>query len=250
MRAGTRKSRAPSGVERVRNGVSISRKSRSSRISANRRDDPVTELERLAHRRAAKVERAVAQPQVLLDRRRPRRSGTAASRRRRGLDQCGDRRARSRRSASFGLTFAGSRRTTVPNALTTSSERSACAAACASGALSGCRTSWTMPERSRRSMKISPPWSRRRCTQPATRAGVPVARRGQLAAPGVAVARSHRGGCFMPAALPRRIAGITAATVDSCCSPDCHLLQAGALRVVHDRNVSRPEPICVLELRP
>ena len=33
----------------------------------------------------------------------------------------------------------------------------------------GWTTSCTIPERSRRSMKISPPWSRRRCTQPATR---------------------------------------------------------------------------------
>ena len=39
--------------------------------------------------------------------------------------------------------------------------------------VSGWKTSCTMPERSRRSMKIRPPWSRRRCTQPATRAALP-----------------------------------------------------------------------------
>ena len=40
--------------------------------------------------------------------------------------------------------------------------------ACASGARSGLITSWQMPARSRRSMKTSPPWSRRVSTQPAS----------------------------------------------------------------------------------
>ena len=67
MRAGTRKSRAPSGVERVRNGVSISRKSRSSSTLRIVWIDAVAQLQRLAHRRAAQVERAMAQAEVLVD---------------------------------------------------------------------------------------------------------------------------------------------------------------------------------------
>ena len=34
------------------------------------------------------------------------------------------------------------------------------------GAFSGLATTWTRPCRSRKSMKVTPPWSRRRCTQP------------------------------------------------------------------------------------
>ena len=59
--------------------------------------------------------------------------------------------------ARFGLTLPSSRATTVPRAVTTCSERSVSASAWASAADSGWKTSWTMPERSRRSMKISPP---------------------------------------------------------------------------------------------
>ena len=51
--------------------------------------------------------------------------------------------------------------------LTTNSLRRLSATANSSGA-SGSQTTWTNPSRSRRSMKITPPWSRRRCTQPAT----------------------------------------------------------------------------------
>src|SRR4051812_25710640 len=71
--------------------------------------------------------------------------------------------------ARLGLTLPGSRLTTSPAADSTCSGRSRWASAWAPGAVSGWKTSCTTPERSRRSMKIKPPWSRRRCTQPATR---------------------------------------------------------------------------------
>ena len=48
----------------------------------------------------------------------------------------------------------------------THSPRMVDAIAVASGCASGSNTSWVMPSRSRRSMKIRPPWSRRFCTQP------------------------------------------------------------------------------------
>ena len=75
--------------------------------------------------------------------------------------------------AIFGLTVPSSRRTTSPSTLITCSERSVPASACASAAVSGWKTSWRTPLRSRRSMKISPPRSRRRATQPATRTRSP-----------------------------------------------------------------------------
>ena len=66
-RRGTRKSRAPSGVERVRIGVSISRKSRSSSTSRIalmiRWRSAITSCIALA----AQVERAVLEPQHLVD---------------------------------------------------------------------------------------------------------------------------------------------------------------------------------------
>ncbi len=74
---------------------------------------------------------------------------------------------------SFGLTVSGSRFTTAPAALRTSSARSLWPSSNAPPASSGLKTSWTSPVRSRRSMKIRPPWSRRRCTQPATLASDP-----------------------------------------------------------------------------
>src|SRR5664280_3737743 len=69
----------------------------------------------------------------------------------------------------LGLTVSGERATTTPRAAITYSGRTCSAAACASGASDGSNTSWTRPLRSRRSTKISPPWSRRRATQPARR---------------------------------------------------------------------------------
>ena len=76
--------------------------------------------------------------------------------------------------ASAGLTVAAVRATTSPETLTTSSGLSEPAAVWTSPA-SGWKTSCSRPERSRRSMKTTPPWSRRRCTHPATRTVSPTA---------------------------------------------------------------------------
>jgi hypothetical protein len=70
--------------------------------------------------------------------------------------------------ARLGLTASGARAATSPLVRTTNSERIACAACAASGERSGLTTSCTTPVWSRRSTKISPPWSRLRATQPAT----------------------------------------------------------------------------------
>ena len=56
---------------------------------------------------------------------------------------------------------------TRPVMLNTYSLRDWSAKAKASG-VSGSNTTCTMPSRSRKSMNITPPWSRRRCTQPLT----------------------------------------------------------------------------------
>ena len=62
-----------------------------------------------------------------------------------------------------------------------------CATACASGERSGSITSCTMPVRSRRSMKTSPPWSRRRPTQPESVSSRPASLGARLAAQHVPV---------------------------------------------------------------
>ena len=77
--------------------------------------------------------------------------------------------------AMFGLTVSGERATTVPSARSTDSTRAAWATARAAGATSGSMTSWTIPERSRRSMKTRPPWSRLRAVQPEAIACAPIA---------------------------------------------------------------------------
>ena len=102
MRLGTRKSRAPSGVERVRHRRLDVEEALAVEELAHRRGDPVAQLERVAHLLAAQVEVAVAQAGVLAD-----LAGEAldlegrASRRRRAARR---RRpaARTRRSAARG----------------------------------------------------------------------------------------------------------------------------------------------------
>ena len=69
--------------------------------------------------------------------------------------------------ARLALAVPAGRARTSPVMLTTNSLRRLSATAKSSGA-SGSQTTCTSPSRSRRSMKITPPWSRRRCTQPAT----------------------------------------------------------------------------------
>ena len=76
---------------------------------------------------------------------------------------------------SFVFSVPGSRCATVPATVTTNSGRIRLAVAWASGASALSMTTWVIPWRSRRSRKISWPWSRRRWTQPAKprgRAGV------------------------------------------------------------------------------
>ncbi len=68
----------------------------------------------------------------------------------------------------FGLTASGRRLRTVPLTCTTYSLRIPAASACASGVWLASTTTCVVPHRSRRSMKIRPPCSRRRLTHPAS----------------------------------------------------------------------------------
>src|SRR5690606_34228997 len=80
--------------------------------------------------------------------------------------------------AISGFTFDAGRAATSPSTRITSSARSFAARARTSGPLhSGPNESWTRPDRSRSSTKISPPRSRRRCTQPASRTVLPASSR-------------------------------------------------------------------------
>jgi hypothetical protein len=66
----------------------------------------------------------------------------------------------------FGFIVPTSRATTVPTISSTNSLRIFSATSRASFDKSGLNTTWTIPERSRRSIKMSPPKSRRFCTHP------------------------------------------------------------------------------------
>jgi hypothetical protein len=102
--------------------------------------------------------------------------------------------------ASFGFTASGSRGSTRPTTQSTHSFRIACARSCASGAVSGLKTIWPRPSRSRRSMKITPPWSRRRCTQPQSTTSLPTCSR--RSSPQASVGRSFPCGS-------RRVTGVS-----------------------------------------
>ena len=127
----------------------------------------------------------------------------------------------------------------------TYSERSRSAAANSSAPFSGWKTSCTMPERSRRSTKISPPWSRRLCTQPETRAGEPArsAARSPAQVSRYGLARGARltacPGCAgsAPRRRPRAVALLAR----------LHVLQDRRV-VAHQGNVASAEPVGVLEL--
>ena len=114
---------------------------------------------------APQVEPAVAQAQRLVD----VLLVELERQRRRARDDLERRRPGARRSpvGRFGLTASGARATTSPSAWRTNSLRISFASSAASGARSGLITSCVIPVRSRRSTKTSPPWSRRRATQPA-----------------------------------------------------------------------------------
>ena len=149
---------------------------------AHRADDRVAQDQRVAHPLAAQVEHPVAQAQHLVD----RRVLVDRERRRLGL---GERRRPPRPASSIspGRDVRVDVLRLAPNDLARSADSDVLGAQRARRPrtprpASGWKTSWTIPERSRRSTKISPPWSRRRWTQPATRACVPARRRVEVAA--------------------------------------------------------------------
>ena len=130
---------------------------------ANLENDPVPQLDVAVQSRPPQIEITIPQPRLLgcghlvldLKRWRLRRcSGCAASWPSLPL----------RRWRFPGFAFC--RRITRPSTATTNSDRSSSAFACASGFCSLLKTICAIPARSRRSMKISWPRSRRRCTQP------------------------------------------------------------------------------------
>ena len=96
-------------------------------------------------------------------------------------------------------------------------------------------------------MKIRPPWSRRRWTQPATRACVPARSAVSCAAPGVAVAVGPRG-MLHDSLAPRRIVGITARWRELALLSGLHVLERRASSSRDDRDVAGAEPVGVLEL--
>ena len=116
-------------------------------------------------------------------------------------------------------------------------------------ASSGWKTSWTMPVRSRRSMKIRPPWSRRRWTQPATRASESTRSPQHLPAPGVAVAvrRAAPADALAHASPPlissTRLPGSTGALLAA-----LHVAQLGAAVGLEDQDAAGADPVGVLEL--
>src|SRR5882762_646277 len=169
MRLGTRKSRAPSGVERVSMGVSTSRKPSSSitlRISRmilwrsarlwcgfGRRKSRYRKRRRVSS--AALISSSIGKGGVLALLRIcnfPATSSTSPV-------------------ANSGLAFWRLR--TLPSTATTNSLRACSALACAAGCVSLLKTTWTMPVRSRTSRKSKLPRSRRRATQPITIASRP-----------------------------------------------------------------------------
>ena len=154
---------------------------------------------------AAQVEPAVADAQRLVDvllveLERERRARARRSPARRPG-------ARPRRSGGSGSRSPGARAATSPSARRTNSLRMSCAALAASGERSGLTTSWPTPVESRRSMKTSPPWSRRRATQPASVCRCPTWSAPKLARAEVAPAHSD----FTASASERELVVLLAA---------------------------------------
>ena len=159
-RAGTRKSRAPSGVDRVSVGVSISTKSWRVEHVAGRLVDLAAQPERRGGAGATQVEVAVLEARlladldVLVDRERQRGGGAEH------LDLGGD--DLDLAGGEVGVLVAlGPRATTSPVTLRQNSLRRLWATA------SSRTTTCTTPLASRRSRNATPPWSRRRATHPA-----------------------------------------------------------------------------------
>ena len=180
------KSRAPSGVGLNRIGVWMSRKPGCLHVAA---DDPDHLRPQAAGCAAAcrGAGRASGSAAGGSRRRSPRRAGTEAA--------SSGRRSRSSSTWSstspvgiFGFTVSGERAATSPRAWSTNSLRISCASSAAAGERSGLITSCVTPVRSRRSTNTSPPWSRRRATQPARARLLPDVLRAELAAHQVAPA--------------------------------------------------------------
>ena len=168
-RIGTRKSRAPSGVPFVIDGVHTSTKPMSSiarRIAAittwlRRRLRCMRSLRMSSHRYFRRSTSSTSSPiwnGSGVERDRIFSASTWIS-----ISPVG----------RFGFTASGARLTTSPSAWSTNSLRTSCATCAGSGACSGLTTSCTLPLKSRRSTNTSPPWSRRVSAQPATVTRVP-----------------------------------------------------------------------------
>ena len=212
-------------------------------VVAHRAHDRVAQQHRVAHARRGAGRACGGAGAASRRPGRPRRPGTAASRTRRAASAAATSSSISP-VARFGLTLPASRRTTCPAAEITCSGRSRSAAACASPrAVSGWKTSCTSPVRSRRSMKISPPWSRRRCTQPATRTVSPT--RAASSSPHQASRYSlARGGLT---GSPCAMWCMTVPVSTSLLLSRLHVLQRRAL-VAEDRNVAGARAVGLLEL--
>ena len=174
------KSRAPSGVLLMSVGVSTSTKPLRVVDLADGLDHPAAEHQPALHRLAPDVEVAVLEAQDLVDRGvglvdvegRRLRLGQDLERRSPG--------ARSRRSAASGSRSRAGAARPSPRPTRRTRAGPGWPSRGRPGASALSMTTWVIPWRSRRSRKISWPWSRRRWTQPARRAVV--ARVGRRAA--------------------------------------------------------------------
>src|SRR5918993_1668598 len=164
-RAGTRKSRAPSGVERVSVGVSISTKSRA--LSTLRAAALTSERSRSAEPADCRPGRRRSRYRCLRRASSPTvtRSSTWKGRAAEGLSTSMKVATTSTSPvARSGLTFRSSRAATWPTTVTTNSLRRSWAAPVRTSSRA---TTCTTPLASRTSRKATPPWSRRFATHPA-----------------------------------------------------------------------------------
>ena len=106
-----------------------------------------------------------------------------------------------------------------------------------------------MPVRSRRSMKIRPPWSRRRWTQPATRTSESTRSPQHLPAPGVAVAvrPAGRGTALAHASPPGHLVDQVAG-LDRALLAAVHVAQLGAPSASRISDPTGADPVGVFEL--
>ena len=179
-RTGTRKSRAPSGVDRVRYGVSMSRKSCDSMTRRMIDSDLCAGADRAGRTGATQVEVAVLPAQRLVDAGLDVVGAVDRERHRLGLAEHLD-----RRRDDLDLTGSEVRVDVALGARgdSTSHERRTTRCAAPAPSARSRQTTCTMPLASRRSRKVTPPWSRRRATQPARTTSVPTSRAAQRRPP-------------------------------------------------------------------